>query len=940
MLLDAVWPDVVVSDSMPATCVTELRRKLGDDARTPQFIETVHRRGYRFIAQVTTSATAPETPRQPSQEKKPQQPLMVGRERELAQLQGWYAGVLDGQRRILFVTGEAGIGKTTMVQSFLEAIAAESEVLIGRGQCIKQYGSGEPYMPVLEALSQLGREAGSGEVVELLGRFAPTWLAQMPELLTREERARLLNEIQGVTQQRMLREMTHALGALAAATPVVLLLEDLHWSDFSTLELIAAVARVDASARLLIIGTYRPVEILAKDHPLRTMKQELALHHYCEELRLRPLSGEDVANYLVKRLASGGSQGFRTLAPVIFAHTDGNPLFMVNMVDYLLRDAGLRTRSREVSEAEWAETLRTHRLDALRGIRQMIERNLERLTPEEQAVLEGASVVGAEFSAAAVAAALERPQHEVEASCARLSRSEQFVSEQAPIVWPDGTVAAGFRFHHVLYQEVLYSRLPAGRQIQLHRRIALREEGGYGERAAEVATELANHYRRANDKDKAVQYFRLAGERAVARGATVEAERHYVEALGLLATTPENDERNHRELELLLAAGPVLIAVRGYASPEVERAYARARLLCERTGDPTRLFPALYGLWVLNLNRGAFIETGLLAEQLLQRAQSAADPKMLLYARYAMGNTAFWRGEFLPAKDHLGSAMALYDPAFHRPLTSRYFPVDAKVICLAYTAWTLWFLGYPDRALNTVSEALALARTLSHGFSLGLAEISSAVLSQLRGETTLAQANAESGIAVAAEHQLSDFTAWATALRGWAIAKQGRHEEGIAQLEEGLTTLRETGSELLRPYILPLLAETYGAIGRTDDGLNTLTEALVAANEHEVRNYEAETYRLKGELLLRQDGFKAAEPQKCFERAIEIARKQSAKSFELRATISLVSLFNQQGNREESGRMLGAIYAWFTEGFDTPDLKDAQALLGELSNERDARLHS
>lgn len=269
-------------------------------------------------------------------------------------------------------------------------------------------------MPVLEALSRLSHEPGGEQVVELLSKFAPTWLAQMRELLSREERVQLLREMLGVTQQRMLREMAQALEALAAESPLVLLLEDLHWSDFSTLELISAIARRSEPTRLLIVGTYRPVEMLANDHPLRTMKQELELHRYCEELRLNLLNEKDVAGYLAKRFSTNGSRRFDSLAPVVHERTDGNPLFMVNVVDYLV-DAGLLVSSNEASAAGSAEVLRTDHLDAPRSIRQMIERNLERLKPEEQAVLEGASVAGAEFSAAAVAAALERPQNEVEA---------------------------------------------------------------------------------------------------------------------------------------------------------------------------------------------------------------------------------------------------------------------------------------------------------------------------------------------------------------------------------------------------------------------------------------------------------------------------------------------------------------------------------------------
>jgi predicted ATPase len=859
---------------------------------------------------------------------------MVGREEELAQLQSWYSDVLKGQRLMVFVAGEAGIGKTTFVQTFLDSVAQEGTVRLGRGQCVEQYGSGEPYMPVLEALSRLSRDDSGEQVIETLNKFAPTWLAQMPELLTREERVRLQSEMQGVTQQRMLREMTQALEAIAGEMPLVLLLEDLQWSDFSTLELISAIARRSESARMLIVGTYRPFELLAKDHPLRTIKQELELHHYCKELRLKLLSEQNVVDYLARRLASAGSRQFGTLAPVIHARTDGNPLFMVNMVDYLLADTGLLVSSQHVSEAEWAETLRTHRLDALRSIRQMIERNLERLKPEEQAVLEGASVAGAEFSAAAVAAALERPQNEVEACCKQLSRREQFVSEEGAITWPDGTVAASFRFHHALYQEVLYGRLPVGHQVQLHRRIAMREEAGYGEHASEVATELADHYRRANDKQKAIQYFRLAGERAVARGATVEAEGHYVGALELLGELPETAERDRRELEVQLAVGPVLIAVKGWAASETERAHIRARELCDRLRDSPELFPALFGVWAMYLVRGELQTAYELAEQLL-RAQSAQDPPLMTYARMARGATSYWMGKFLPALEHLESAITLYDPERHRPLRSHY-GYDAGVACLSYAGWTLWNLGYPDQAFKRSYEALALAQRLSHPINLAHAKLFVGVLHQYRREVRAAQENAEGVITLSAEHGLTDYWAWATSLRGWAMAQQGHSEEGIAQIQEGLAASRATGVEMTRPYFLCLLAEVCMRTARFDEGLSALTEALAAADENGIGFYKAETHRLQGELLLNLGESNVAEAQSCFELAIEIARTQSAKSLELRATMSLARLLRNIARRDEARTMLAEIYNWFAEGFDTADLKEAKARLEELSNEDDA----
>ena len=290
----------------------------------------------------------------------------------------------------------------------------------------------------------------------------------------------------------------------------------LHWSDFSTLELISVLARRTEPARLLILGTYRPTEMLASDHPLRTMKQELELHRYCEELRLKLLSEADVAAYLAKRFADDDTtRSLAGIAPLIHERTDGNPLFMVNVVDYLL---------------EQGSPVDVIKIEAPRGIFQMIERNLERLNPAAQRVLEAASIAGAEFSAAAIAAAIERPLSEIEGTCTRLARHEQFVTADGTSEWPDGTVASSFRFLHSLYGDVLYGRVPAGYRVELHRRIAARLEKAHGERAGEIATELAHHYSRANDRNKAIQYLQIAGERAAARYAMVEAERHYTSA--------------------------------------------------------------------------------------------------------------------------------------------------------------------------------------------------------------------------------------------------------------------------------------------------------------------------------------------------------------------------------------------------------------------------
>ncbi len=334
-------------------------------------------------------------------------------------------------------------------------------------------------------------------------------------------------------------------------------------------------------------------------------------------------------------------------------------------------------------------------------------------------------------------------------------------------------------------------------------------------------------------------------------------------------------------------------------------------------------------MWLVYLVRGEVRRAHELAESLLRRAQSAHDPAQLMLGHTALGNTLYWMGEFLPAKEHLENAIILYDP--ERPLAFSYLSLDAEVYCLSYAAWTLWQLGYPDQALKRGNEVLALAQGLSRPDTLANAGFFYfGVLSQIRREARAAQENAESAIALSAEHGLTDSLDDATSLRGWAMAQQGRNEEGIAQIQEGLAASRATGKELSRPYLLCLLAEACTQTGRIDEGLRALTEALATADEHEIRHHEAETHRLKGELLSRLDDSNAAEAKNCFERAIEIARKQSAKSLELRATMSLTRLLAKQGHRDEARTMLASIYGWFTEGFDTADLQDARILFETL----------
>jgi predicted ATPase len=577
----------------------------------------------------------------------------------------------------------------------------------------------------------------------------------------------------------------------------------------------------------------------------------------------------------------------------------------------------------------------------------MIEQRVGQVSSTERAVLEVASVAGAQFSAAAVAAGVETTVEAVEEQCAELVRREQFLRASGVAEWPDGTVATRYSFVHALHQDVLYQRLTARQRQRLHQQVGEREELAYGDRAGEIAAELAVHFERGRDYRRAIQYLQQAGETAARRSAYQEAIALLTKGLGLLKTLPDTPECLQQELMLQLALSSALAVAKGYASPEVERAWMRARELCQQVGETAQSFRVLRGLWQVAFIRAQFQTTRERAEQLLTLALSEQDQTLLLQAHLALGTTLFKMGEFAPAREQLGQCLALYHSGRHR-LGAFFHPDDLEVASLCYAAWVLWYLGYSDQALQRGREALTLAQELSCPFSLAFALNGATHLHLYRREGQAAQERAEALIALASEHGFPFWAAVGTMLRGAALTVQGQVEEGMAQMRQSMAAHRATGAEEGRPSQLSRLAWAYGQINQVKEGLAMVAEAVATVHITGERINEAELYRLKGELTLQKfqlSGFEfqvlpnpqslapspQAEAEECFLKAIDIARKQQAKSLELRASMSLARLWQQQGKQKEAHQLLAEIYSWFTEGFDTKDLQEAKALLEELA---------
>ena len=841
----------------------------------------------------------------------------VGRERELAEMRRALELATSGHGQLIAVVADAGTGKSRLFYEFKATLPAECKLLEAYSV---SHGKASAWLPVLELLrGYFGLQDEDNAITRrekvnaALAALDPTLSDALPYLLG-------LLEIQvgpdpltqmdpQIRRRRTFDAIKRVIVRESLNQPTVVIFEDLHWIDSETQALLDLLADSIANSRLMLLANYRP-----------EYRHEWSNKSYYLQFRLDTLGRESAGEMLSALLGEGIE--LVPLKRLVTERTEGNPFFIEEMVQALF-DEGALIRNGVVKV--------THSLSQLRlppTIQGILAARIDRLQAEQKELLQVLAVMGRESQLGLIRRVASKAEAQLERMLADL-RAGEFIYEQP------AANGVEYVFKHALTQEVAYNSLLIQRRKLLHERAGEAVESMFAGHLEDHLDELAHHYSRSDNVEKAIEYLGRAGQQAIWRSAHAYAIGTLSASIELLQSLPDGPERMRRELPLQLALGPTLIPVKGWAAPEVESAYTRARELCGRLGDPpAELFLALCGLWAVHYNRADLRAAHDIAEQLMHGAQNAHNPKRLLVAaRNLLGITLFSLGELLRAREQFEEAISLYnldDLGRHRQLAHRSTLGDMGVSNLSYEADVLWKLGYPDQALKRSNESLVLARALSHPHSLVFAQTFVSTVRLYRREPRAAQEAAESVIALLAEHGFADQLDLATMQRGWAMAQQGRHEEGIVQIREGLAASRAAGRELVQQNSLCLLGEAYMEMGRLDDGLSALTEALAAAHEHENRGSEAEIHRLKGELLLKQNDSNVAEAQICFERAIDVARRQSAKSWELRATTSLARLLASQGRRGEAHAMLAEIYGWFTEGFDTADLKDAKALLEQL----------
>lgn len=887
----------------------------------------------------------------------------VAREPELAELEQFLEQVRAGSAQVVFVAGEAGAGKSALLHEFIRhAEAGDPSVVAALGQCSAQTGVGDAYLPFREVLTALtgtddeqqARSAvtptNAARLQELARVSAETLLDVAPDLVgifvpgasliakilsKAAQNSKLANKLAQVEakppinptleQAQIFQQYTQTLQALAKDHTLILILDDLHWADSASLNLLFHLARRLQDSRVLLVGAYRPEDVAlgrdGKRHPLEPVLNELRRYQGDIVIDLdatREHEGRAFVDALIDSEPNRLDEAFRQ---ELFVRTGGHPLFTIE----LLRN--LQERGDLVRDAtgRWVRspTLEWELLPA--RVEGVIEERIARLTDELRQTLTIGSVMGLDFLAQVIGRVQQIPERTLLGNLAReLDKRHHLIQEKGETTVGQ-QMLSWYRFSHALVQEYLYSDLGEGERRLLHGDVAAALEELYAGLTDAVAVQLAYHFLAARRADKAVHYLTLAGEQAVRAVAYTEASRHFTEALAQLATLPETPERTQRELGLLLSLGAVLTARKGYTDPQVVATYSRMRELLPKLGQVPEIFPALMALERLYAFGGKGQLQYEVAAQALDLAESLQDPKLLMGGHQVMGNALLLKGQFAAARTHFEQSLALYDPQEKYAIN---LPDDPGVAAGAQLGWTLWRLGFAEQALVRSQAALKVAQGFANRpYPETNALYILALIHFMRRDAPATRQTAEAAIALAVKHGFSYQEAMSRVLYGWAQVEQGEIERGIEQIQRSVAALSTINVAGILAPVLAVLASVYGQVDRVDEGL-ALAAEVQEMGDRPMR-MEADLYLLQGTLQMKRgDDDQAAEAS--LQRAIAITREQEAKSYELRATVQLARLWRAQGKSPKARQMLADLYGWFSEGFDTVDLREAKALLDEL----------
>jgi class 3 adenylate cyclase/predicted ATPase len=841
----------------------------------------------------------------------------TGRAEELDLLLTLWERAKAAEGHVVLIQGEPGIGKSRLVRTLKEQISHEPDTWIVECRCSPYYRN-TAFYPIIDVLERdvlaLKPEEDELEKLRKLEKFFSQYDVNFEEVIPIF--ASLLSIPVGASykppamaperrKQKIIETIFTVLLESAYRQPVLFIIEDLHWIDPSSLELISHFIDQKPANRILTLLTFRPEFI-----------PPWGLRSHLTPVSLSSLSGKQTEE-IIAHVTSG-----KTLPDAMREHivemTDGIPLFVEELTKMMLESDILREEADryELTGALSSLAIPTTLQDSLIA-------RLDRLSEAKEVAQLGATL-GREFSYELISAVSSLAEDTLENYLSKVVLAGLLFQRGLP---PE----ASFQFKHALVRDAAYESLLKKKRKQYHRLIAgvLLDEFP---QVAETQPELvAQHYTAAEQFDRAIVYWGRAGHRALERSASLEAVAHFHKGLELLEKLPEIPDKIQKELELQTSLGNTLMTTKGYGAPEAKAALDRARELCQQVGDTDNLFPVLHGLWVFYGARAEIQTAQELALQGLEVASRLKSHTFLVESYHALGDTFFFCGNYVPARTHFEKGITLYDAHLrgaHRSPPSR---DDPGVVCQSHNAIILWLLGYPDKALQGGCTALGLAREISHPYSLASALIKASLIHLLSGDAQTVRERSELAGTISKEHGFDLWSAWSKVYLGWALAMQGQIEEGITKMIDGIHFCKISGVMYLDHFRI-LLSEIYGLAGKIEEGLRDLTETENDMKRTGLRFYEAELYRTRGELLLMRSSPDERNAEREFSKALATARQKEAKSLELRAVMSLNRLWHKQGKTERARKVLSESHGWFTEGWDTPDLKEAKKLLQALSD--------
>ena len=860
--------------------------------------------------------TPVHTPRRSDSERR-----SVGRREALTQLSEAFDSVSKGRGMLVCISGEAGIGKSTFVEEFLGELSLSPETCrIGRGRCSERLAGTEAYLPLLDGLADLISTA-DGPLAGLLREVAPLWSGQIASTdFQQPSEGGPLHQATTGTQERLKRELAAFLREACRDAPVIFFFDDLQWVDLSTVDMLAYVSRHFEVIPALIIVSYRPEELLDQNHPFLSIKQDLQGRGFCRELQLALLTRANIEEYLALRFPRHRFPS--QFINLVHATTEGNPLFIVNVLDHLCNQHIISH-----ADGQWvlSQSIPDVGRDLPQSIRAMIQRKIDTLSAIDRQLLVAASVQGYEFDSAVVAGVLNRDAAEIEEQLGRIDRIHNFVRDLGEQEFPDRTVTVRYRFVHILYQNILFASIAPTRRTLLSRQVGIGLERFYGDRTADIASELAVLYRAAREFSLSAHYFGQAARKAADVFAFEEALALGRRAIDCLRALPETSDGRRRELDILMIMGVSASATRGYSSVQVKEIYDRAQVLCIEFNEVEPLARVLYKLFTFSVVRLHLQDAKEVAARLQNLSDNSQSLTLSLLRDLTTGLIRHHEGDFEPAAETFGRIATDYDIDVRRAMCAGlgFDPTVAANMCVGQS---LWCLGYPDKARRSVELALSSADELGHKYTQAYAFHSANIVFSLRGDWEQVERYSQQSLAIATEEGFSYFSATGLCFHGLYLTRHGRLDEGLTHLRDGFQKLRDIDGRISQRRFASDLAKQLALAGRLDEGLDIIGSEMQATGSD--RFWESELLRVKGELLvLRGTAADRADGEECLKRAVDVARVQGARSLELRAATSLVGSARAQPSMRQAVSMLSDVYSWFEEGLETADLMEARRVL-------------